>query len=318
MDKGLLCAAEAPAWLRPLGWIGGTLKRLVLNFLSVSLLLCAALPCPAQFKTELMNQDGATAPCTGIGPIGGPLAKKCVEMFEQAGFLRADQVGVSGLKISSKASIDSVDANSAAASAGLSAGDVIEAVDGKSVVPEPRMVAAKALFGPRGGAVSVTVRRAGAEVTASLTRDAASAPPGPKSSNFFVSVKPLIDWRGQFVPCMGAGPAGPAALEYCDHHFKPFGFIKTGEFGTTGLELDAARKDGAFIAAVAHGSAAEKAVLQSGDEIIAVEGKPLTPNSGEVAMELLFGKAGEHKLVKVMSGQQEKTVDLQLSAKAQN
>ena len=39
------------------------------------LFACSAAEGFGQFKTELVNQQGATAPCVGIGPIGGPLAK---------------------------------------------------------------------------------------------------------------------------------------------------------------------------------------------------------------------------------------------------
>ncbi len=296
---------------------GKTLSRTRALVLSSLLVAANCLPAFSQFKTELVNDEGATAPCVGIGPIGGPAAKKCAELFEQAGFLRSDDVGVSGLAIGTSEKDDGVitrvDPGSPAAKAGLAVGDVVLAIDGKPVKPTPGAVATQRMFGQKGEELHLTIRRSGSERDVSLVRVAQAAPPNaPKSPSFFMSVKPLIDWRGQFVPCLGVGPAGMAAIAYCDSHFKPFGFIKVGERGFTGIELDHER---AVVAAIEPGSPAAKADLQPGDAIVAVEGKPLGGSAGEAATRHLFGKVAEQLHITVRSGDAEKTVILTLAAK---
>jgi C-terminal processing protease CtpA/Prc len=239
-------------------------------------------------------------------------------MFQQAGFIRTDEVGYTGLTIGVTGKDDAVIAaiqSESAAQSGLEAGDAITAVDGRSVKPTPGRIATKAVFGPRGEALHLKVRRAGAELEISLTRSAQNAPQGPKSPNFFLMVRPMIDWRGEFIPCMGAGPAAPVVFEYCNKHFKPFGFIKTGEFGSTGFQLNLEREDSAIVSAVEPDSAAAKAGLQEGDEIVAVEGQPLTGSAGEAAKEQLFGKIGDQFHVTVRRGGADKTFVLQLAAK---
>jgi C-terminal processing protease CtpA/Prc len=131
----------------------------------------------------------------------------------------------------------------------------------------------------------------------------------------FLSVKPLIDWRGQFIPCMGAGPTGFAAISYCDNHFKSFGFIKTGELGATGFSLDLKRDDSATVATVEPGSPAAQADIRPGDEIVEVESQPLTASVGEAATERLFGKSGDQLHLTVHSGETDKTVVVTLAAK---
>ncbi len=272
-----------------------------------------------QIKTSLLNSQGATAPCVGIGPVGGPLAKKCVKMFEQAGFIQADEVGMTGLTLGTSGKEDGVivriDPGSPAAQAGVVVGDSIMAVDGKPVKPTPGMIAAQRTFGKRGEELQMKVRRSGSDVDVRLIRAPQTAPAGPKSPSMFVSVKPLIDWRNQFIPCMGAGPAGYAAITYCDQHFKPFGFIKIGEMGSTGFQLDLDREDKAIVTNVEPGSPAAKAAIQPGDEIVSVEGQPLTSSVGKAATERLFGKVGDSLHITFHSGHVDKTVVLTLAAK---
>jgi C-terminal processing protease CtpA/Prc len=243
-------------------------------------------------------------------------------MFQQAGFIRTNEVGFSGLTIGVAGKDDgvivAVQSESAAAHAGLQAGDAITAVEDKPVNPTPGTIAAKAVFGQRGEALHLTVRRGGAEREVNLVRSAQSAPAGPKSPSMFLMVRPLIDWRGQFVPCLGAGPAAPVALSYCANHFKPYGFIKLGEFGSTGFQLDLAREDSATVSAVEPDSVAAKAGIQLRDEIVAVEGHPLTASVGEAATEQLFGKIGDQFHVTVRRGQTDTTFVLQLAAKTKD
>ena len=284
------------------------------------LLACGAAQSFGQFETELISQDGAKAPCVGIGPVGGPLAKKCADLFEQSGFIRVAEIGFAGLTIGTKGKDDgvilAVQKDSPAMQAGLEVGDAIIAVEDKSVKPTPGVIAKKAIFGRRGEALHLTVRRNSALQAVNLVRSPQSAPAGPKSPNMFIMVRPLINWRGQFAPCMGAGPLAPVALDICNNLFKPYGYIKTGEFSSTGLQLNLVREDRAIINSVEPGSAADKAGILPGDEIVEVEGHPLTANVGETATERIFGKIGDQFHVTVRRGQTDKTVLLQLAAKA--
>jgi S1-C subfamily serine protease len=288
-------------------------------FLAALVLACAATQGLAQFGTVLVNQQGATAPCVGIGPIAGPLVKKCATLFEQAGFIANSQLGYSGLTISAKGdtdgSITAVDAQSPAAAAGFKVGDAITAINGKPVAPTPGMIAAKDVFGQRGGTLHLTLKRAGSQMDMSLVRAAQNAPPGPTTSGFMVSVKEMINWQNQFAPCIGAGPAGPLAIESCYKHFEPYGFIKAAELGSTGFQIDLANPSKALITTVAPGSPASKAGVQPGDQIVAVEGQPLTASVGEAAKEMLFGKTGDQLKVTIQRGQANSTISLVLAAK---
>jgi C-terminal processing protease CtpA/Prc len=245
--------------------------------------------------------------------------KKCVTLFEQAGFIINNQLGYSGLTISTKGDTDgavtAVDPQSPAAAAGFKVGDAITAVNGKAVKPTPGMMAAKAVFGQRGDTLHLTLKRAGSQVDVSFVRAAQNAPAGPTASGFMLSVKDMINWQNQFAPCIGAGPAGPAALAFCYGHFKPYGFIKSADFGSTGFQIDLANKSKALVTTVESGSPASKAGVQSGDEIVAVEGQPLTASIGENANEMIFGKIGDSFKITIQRGQNVSTIDLALAAK---
>ena len=293
--------------------------RIFLSFTVATVLAIAAVPDTAQVVNELVNPQGATAPCIGIGPIAAPVVKKCVTLFEQAGFIINNQLGYSGLTISAKGATDGavtgVDPQSPAAAAGFKVGDAITAVNGKPVAPTPGMIAAKGVFGQRGDTLHLTLQRGGSKVDVSLVRGAQNAPAGPTASGFMISVKDMINWENQFAPCIGAGPAAPVALASCYGHFKPYGFIKSADLGSTGFEIDLTNKSKALVTAVDANSPAAKAGVQPGDEIVAIEGQPLTASKGESANEMLFGKIGDQLKVSVQRGQYVSTIDLALVAK---
>ena len=293
--------------------------RIFLSFLAAAVLAFAASQATAQVVTELVNPEGATAPCTGIGPIAAPVVKKCITLFQQAGFIINNQLGYSGLTIATKGATDgaitAIDPQSPAAAAGFKVGDSVTAVNGKQVEPTPGMIATRGVFGQRGGTLHLTLKRAGSQVDVSLVRAAQNAPAGPTTSGFMISVKDMINWQNQFAPCIGAGPAAPAALEFCYGHFKPFGFIKATELGTTGFQIDLANESKALVTKVDPGSPASKAGVEPGDEIVAIEGQPLTASKGEAANEMLFGKIGDQLKITVHRGQSVSTIDLTLAAK---
>ena len=294
------------------------MTRYRFHLLVASLLACASVRGLSQFKADLVNLDGVAAPCVGIGPAGAPAVKVCSEMVQKQGFIRVGDVGASGLTIGATAKDDGVivaiATDSPAAHAGLQVGDVIVAVAEKPVKPTPGTMAAKAVFGKRGETLHLKLRRGGSDLDVSLVRDAQNAPPGPKSPNMFFVVRSVISWRGQFIPCMGAGPLAIPAIDMCSNRFKPYGFVKTGEFGSTGFQLDLARQDKALVTTVDPASAGAKAGIQPGDEIVAVEGQPLTASTGEAAKQMLFGKAGDKFRVTVHRGQSDQTVELLLAA----
>jgi len=295
------------------------LVRVLGGFFAGAVLVCAGVRSFAQIETELVNQQGATAPCIGVGPIGGPAAKKCAVLFEQAGFIVNSQLGYSGLTIGTKGDSDgaitAIDPQSPAADAGFKVGDTITAINGKPAAPTPGMMAAKGVFGPRGATLHLTLKRGGSPLDVSLIRAPQDAPKGPTASGFMTSVKDMINWRGQFAPCIGIGPAAPVAIESCYKHFEPYGFIKAAEFGSTGFQIDQENKSKALVTTVDAGSPAFKAGIQPGDEIVAIEGQPLSASKGEAAGEMLFGKIGDPFKVTVQRGQSASTIELTLAAK---
>ena len=298
------------------------MSRKLITLLTFAWLLAAfaALPGQAQVvTTKLVNSQGAEAPCVGIGPIAAPLAKKCVEACEQDGFLAASDVGQSGLTISTSGGNDSVvtkvDPGSPAAQAGLAIGDAITAVDSKPSHRPPSELAAEQSFGASGKTLQLTVRRAGAVVPVSYTRAPQAAPASAKSlQDSWSSRNRLSNWENQSVPCMGAGPAAPVALGLCTGKFEPYGYIKASDLGGAGFQLDTNTTDKALVSAVDANSPAAKAGLQKGDEILTVNGKPLTADLGETANEHLFGKAGEQHKLTIHNAAGDKTVVLTLAA----
>lgn len=207
---------------------------------------------------------------------------------------------------------------SPAALAGLEVGDVITAVAGKPVKPTSGAIAAKAVFGKRSETLHLTLKRDSSEIEISLVRASQSAPEGPKSPGMLIMVRPMFNWQRQFVPCMGAGPAAMAAIEYCYGHFKSFGFLKAGELGSTGFQIDPANESKAVVNALEPESPAAKAGMQVGDEIMAVEGQPLTASRGEAAIELLFGKNGDPFEITVQRDQADPTFKLVMATKPKN
>lgn len=266
----------------------------------------------------LADSKGTTAPCVGIGP----LVSKCIQVAQDAGMIRTEDIGQTGITFSTNGDqdgrIEKIDPASAAAQAGLGVGDAILEINGKPAKDTPGMLAMEQSFGERGQSVRIKVKRNGAELEVTLVRDAQNAPPGPDPKSHLIYMRPMINWKGEFIPCMGAGPAGPAAIEYCHSRFRKDGYIKASDYGSTGFEVDPANPDAAKITAVSPGSAAQKAGLLPGDEILQIDGKPLTESLGEVLPEKFFGKAGDRFQLTVKSGDQTKQVVLVLAPKARS
>ena len=160
------------------------------------------------------------------------------------------------------------------------------------------------------------VRRGGAERDVEIKRVFWKAPNPPKSPGMMVRLRPLMNWRGQWLPCMsGVGPGELAVFAYCDSHYGKLGYIRLSELGTTGVVMDADRKDAAVIKAVEPNSPAAAVDIQPGDEVVSVEGKPLAASTGAWSNVLLFGRIGMKHSVTVHDASGDKTVDLVLTAR---
>ncbi len=275
-----------------------------------------AQPARAAIKIVLINAQGATAPCIVIGPFAS-LQRNCIKSFESAGFLPIQDVGVTGLTLGNSPGDDgritAIVPGSPAAQAVLQPGDAVLAVDGRFIRPTPGTLAEQRIFGARGEPLRLQLRRKGGSLDITFVRAPLAPPSGPKSPSFFVFMHPLIDWRNHFIPCMAGGPAAPAVFIYCDHHFKPFGYIKAGDLGTSGIRLDLTRADAAIITAVVPESPAAAAGVQRGDEILEVNGQALAPNLTKMVYQRLFGKAGDTFRVTVQRAGVNRTVTLSLA-----
>lgn len=280
-----------------------------------SLIIAAlvAIPCVSR-ATALFDSKGTSATCAGIGPI----VSDCVKLAEQSGLIQTKNLGFTGLTFGTSGDTDGVivkiGPGSPAAQAGLQVGDAITSVNGKPVQLTPGVIAEEQTFGPRGVNLQLKVQRGSSTLSISFARAAADPPPDPKSNSKLIYVRAVINWKGQFVPCMGAGPAGLAAIAVCQSTFKKDGYIKTSDFGSTGFQLDLTRTDSAQITEVDPGSPAATAGLEAGDVILEVNGQPLSESLGANAKEMLFGKIGDQFQLTVRSGGSTKSVQLVLAA----
>jgi S1-C subfamily serine protease len=102
----------------------------------------------------------------------------------------------------------------------------------------------------------------------------------------------LINFQGATAPCAGAGPAAVVAVDYCVNRYKEQGFLEPGDIGVSGLIVGVAGDQDGLVTAVEAGSPAAGAGLSVGDEIIAVNGRPVRLTPGAVATQRLFGKTG--------------------------
>ena len=216
----------------------------------IPLALLLALAPQIGHSTTLSDSKGTKGSCIGIGPI----VNKCAQIMENSGLIKVSNVGTTGLtfEVSGKGDgrIAQIVPGSAGALAGLQVGDMIVAINGKATKLTPGMIATERTFGVRGEGVQIKVRRAGKELEFNVVRDPQAAPAGPELGTILISVKPMINWKGQFIPCMGAGPAGFAAVDICYKIFGKDGYVKVAELGSTGLQLDVYRADTAIIASI--------------------------------------------------------------------
>jgi S1-C subfamily serine protease len=313
-----------PTLVLPLRAIFRTLNpaqngRMFLLLLLLGVSLLASQPGHASSVAEsFVDAKGTSASCVGI-----PTAvSKCAQLMTEAGLVPQADLGSTGLTFQTSGKDDGVivkvDPGAAGDLAGLHVGHRITAVNGVPTQLTPGLIAEEMIFGERGQSVKITVRRAGTNLDITVVRDPQNAPPGPTIKGFFYMLRPIVNWKGQFIPCLGGGPAGPAAIAYCESHFHSDGYIKSGDYGTTGLKIDTASTTSAKILSVDANSGAAKAGLQPGDEIVAVNGQPLQISLGAQIKEVLYGKAGAQFQLTVLSSGAEKPVQLTLTPVAKS
>ena len=292
------------------------LRRVLLGFL----VTCIAAGASGQAKITLYNEQGATAPCLGIG-LGMFIVKRCASAFEKQGFVRSKELGDAGLVLDSAPDMDGmikgVVAGSPAAQAGLQPGDLLISVDGHPTHPVAADVIAQKTFGPIQNDLHLKIKRDGAIQALTFARIPAPPPQAPKGEGMMTVERPIVNWRGQIAPCMGVPPSQMAAYAFCDSHFKPFGFVKFSDVSATGFTVDASITDRAVVASVQAGSPAMKAGLAVGDEIVEIDGEPAKVSASDHAKMLLFGKIGEKRTITYHHGSVEKTATLTLAAKTQ-
>ncbi len=271
-----------------------------LHPLATAILLSAAAPslAHAQLVTTMVNGDGASLPCVTVGPLAPISQEYCVRRTEAQGAVKKSELGASGLSIgldgASDGVVTAVAPGSPASVAGLAPGDTLVSVDGRPVQRPPSDVADELMFGVAGAPVRLTIRRGAQSLDISIVRVAASEPPNtPHSPNILIGVHPMVNWRGTFIPCMGAGLLGPAVIAGCQAHFSHDGFVKVSALGATSLAFDASRGDAAVVASVEPGSAAALAGVTARDVVTQVDGHALVASRGKQAQWLLFGKRGE-------------------------
>jgi predicted metalloprotease with PDZ domain len=282
------------------------------------LVIAILAPGAAWASVDLINDQGATAPCIGLGPIGGPAAEYCAKLWEENGFLRVGDVGVAGLTFGAgdqDGVIVAVTPGSAGETAGLMAGDVVAEVDGRPIKANPAAFAAQHLFGRRSDKIKVHIRRDGMEMDLMLQRTPAVVGAGPASTNPLVAIKPLVDWRGKFLPCVAIGPLGFAAIAFCNNHFKPFGYVPAPDAAGPGFDLDMTRADQVVIKTVdADGKAA--GLARPGDEILAVDSVMVADSRTSGVNAALFGRVGDRKRVTVIRAGKPVAATLVLAARS--
>jgi S1-C subfamily serine protease len=282
--------------------------------------LCLIAPATGQVKVTTYNEQGATAPCLGIG-VGVLIVKKCVSAFEKQGFIRSKELGDTGMVLGTAGASDGVITAivpaSPAASAGLQPGDVILSIDGKPAHPVAADIIAQLSFFPIQNDVHLKVLHQGTPQTLTFARIPATPPPAPKGAGFPTVEHFLVNWRGQIAPCIGMPPTQSIAFSYCDSHFKPFGFVTFSDFSVTGFTINRTILDRPIVAYVQPGTPAAKAGLTQGDEIVEIDGGPPTVSAGANAKMLLFGRIGDKRSIVYRRGTAEQTAVLTLVPRTQ-
>lgn len=278
-------------------------------------------------KVVVQKKDGKTAVIVGEGDgpkvfsltEGGPQAFALAEALGQAGGSRLgvqirdvvkDDVAKMKLGSESGAVIEDVTESSAAAKAGLKAGDVVVQFDGETVRSASQF-ARLVRETPPGRTVKMSVMRGGSRVELSATPEAPSGPMAwvgegmrpdaerlraeierdvrerqrdPRAYQF--RVQPRVEADALRDRLMWFGDAGPLGL-----------VMGRGRLGVSiqGLTPELAEyfgvKDGVLVSSVEKDSPAAKAGIKAGDVITSVDGQSVA--DGSALMDQLRAKDGD-------------------------
>lgn len=199
--------------------------------------------------------------------------------------------------IVSGARIEEVVADSAAAAAGLQAGDLITAVDGEPVAAPDKLADTISARAP-GDTLTLTVLRDGAEQT--LTATLGAHPDDAARAYLGVQLGAFFTMRGGMPDRMPFGRSGDAPF----HHDAPGDF----EFDFE-LELPA----GAYVRDVSADSAAAAAGLQAGDVIQAIDGDTVT-SADQVKAAVAAAQPGDTLTLTIWRDGAEQTLSVTLGA----
>jgi S1-C subfamily serine protease len=113
----------------------------------------------------LVDWRGTFIPCTSAGPLTVVTFAVCEKLFKPWAYIKAKDSGTVGFTVdparTENAVVQSVEANSPAAKAGLSPGDVIVSIDGKPLAASNGELARTELFGAAGATRVVVAERSG-------------------------------------------------------------------------------------------------------------------------------------------------------------
>lgn len=120
----------------------------------------------------LVDWRGKFVPCTAAGPMTAATNAVCEKIFRPYGYVKAKDAGSVAFTVnparSDAAVVQSVEAGSPAARAGLVPGDTITAVDGKPLAGSAAELAHMYLFGRAGETRTVVVDRDGKQLTETI------------------------------------------------------------------------------------------------------------------------------------------------------
>jgi serine protease DegQ len=235
-------------------------------------------------NTAILSRSGGNV---GIGfAVPTRMMLAVVDQLKLYGEVRRGRIGVStapltdaqaraqGLTSARGAYVSGVDAGSPAQAAGLREGDIIIGAQNRPVASRGILAAIIGIAAP-GTTIDLTYRRDGREGRARVTVEAARAVQVTEASP---SISPPASSSGKGEPARPANPSAPNATS---------GQTVLGARFRNVLPSDrlAGGTVGAFIEAVATGSAAQRLGLRAGDVVIAVNRAQVT-SAAEMARQL--------------------------------
>ncbi len=125
----------------------------------------------------------------------------------------------------------------------------------------------------------------------------------------------LTNARGAHAPCVGVGPIGGPAAEYCGREFEKAGFLKDSAIGQSALALGTSDTDDGVVLRVEPMSAGAVAGFLAGEVIIAIDGQAIARGASETAEEATFGARDEPLHLRVSRAGSELNITLARGAR---